>query len=226
MTTQELKQNWMNEFEVVFGEDVETVAVTDFSEMLDAAGTKSFTEGEVFNGTVISIGQDYVMIDIGYKQEGLVSVKEFMNYDGTLKIEVGQEIEVYLEKLESRLGNLVLSKDKAEILKAWDKISEACESGTPLKGTVVAKVKGGLSVDIGVKAFLPGSQIDLRPTRHLDKYIGKTMEFKVIKFNKKRGNIVLSRRAILQEERGKLRSEILGQIQEGMIVKGLSLIHI
>ena len=221
MTTQELKQNWMNEFEVVFGEDVETVEKTEFSEMLDAAGTKSFTEGEVFNGKVISIGQDYVMIDIGYKQEGLVSVKEFMNYDGTLKIEEGQEIEVYLEKLESRLGNLVLSKDKAEILKAWDKISEACESGTPLKGTVVAKVKGGLSVDIGVKAFLPGSQIDLRPTRHLDKYIGKTMEFKVIKFNKKRGNIVLSRRAILQEERGKLRSEILGQIQEGMIVKGI-----
>ena len=221
MTTQELKQNWMNEFEVFFGEDVETVEKTEFSEMLDAAGTKSFTEGEVFNGKVISIGQDYVMIDIGYKQEGLVSVKEFMNYDGTLKIEEGQEIEVYLEKLESRLGNLVLSKDKAEILKAWDKISEACESGTPLKGTVVAKVKGGLSVDIGVKAFLPGSQIDLRPTRHLDKYIGKTMEFKVIKFNKKRGNIVLSRRAILQEERGKLRSEILGQIQEGMIVKGI-----
>ncbi|TNF04429.1 MAG: 30S ribosomal protein S1, partial [Deltaproteobacteria bacterium] len=175
----------------------------------------------VFKGNVVNVGQDYVLIDIGYKQEGLVPVKEFLNYDGTLKIKEGDQIEVYLEKLESHLGNLVLSKDKAEILKAWDKISEACESGTPLQGTVIAKVKGGLSVDIGVKAFLPGSQIDLRPTRYLDKYIGKTMEFKVIKFNKKRGNIVLSRRAILQEERGKMRHEILGQIQEGMIVKGI-----
>ena len=131
------------------------------------------------------------MVDIGYKQEGLIPTREFQHYDGTLKIEEGQDIEVYLDKLESSLGNLVLSKDKAEILKAWDKISEACESGEPLEGTVVAKVKGGLSVDIGVKAFLPGSQIDLRPTRFLDKFIGKRMEFKVIKFNKKRGNIVI-----------------------------------
>lgn len=221
MTTQELKQNWMNGFDVVFGEDVEEKVTTDFSTMLESTEAKNFQEGEVFDGLVIKIGPDYVMVDIGYKQEGLVSVKEFQNYDGTLKIKEGDTIEVYLEKLESHHGNLVLSKDKAEILKAWDKISEACESGTPLQGTVIAKVKGGLSVDIGVKAFLPGSQIDLRPTRYLDKYIGKVMEFKVIKFNKKRGNIVLSRRAILQEERGKLRSEILAQIQEGMIVKGI-----
>jgi small subunit ribosomal protein S1 len=221
MTTQELKQKWMEGFDVVFGEDIETKETTEFSTLLDSTTAKNFQEGEVFMGTVVSIGQDYVMIDIGYKQEGLVSVREFQNYDGSLKIKEGQEIEVYLDKLESSMGNLVLSKDKAEILKAWDKISEACEKGTPLEGTVIAKVKGGLSVDIGVKAFLPGSQIDLRPTRYLDKYIGKKMEFKVIKFNKKRGNIVLSRRAILQEERGKMRQEILDQIQEGMIVKGI-----
>ncbi len=217
----ELKQKWMEGFDVVFGEDVEETTKSAFEEALDTTEVKDFKEGEVFKGAVVNVGQDYVLIDIGYKQEGLVPVKEFLNYDGTLKIKEGDEIEVYLEKLESHLGNLVLSKDKAEILKAWDKISEACESGTPLQGTVIAKVKGGLSVDIGVKAFLPGSQIDLRPTRYLDKYIGKTMEFKVIKFNKKRGNIVLSRRAILQEERGKMRNEILGQIQEGMIVKGI-----
>ncbi|MDD0854089.1 30S ribosomal protein S1 [Halobacteriovorax sp. GB3] len=212
---------WMQDYEVVFGEDVETKEATEFGKLLAEQKEENFTEGEVFKGKVVRIGQDYVMVDIGYKQEGLVHVKEFLNYDGTLKISEGDEIEVYLEKLESRLGNLVLSKDKAEILKAWDKISEACEKGTPVEGTVVAKVKGGLSVDIGVKAFLPGSQIDLRPTRYLDKYIGKKMEFKVIKFNKKRGNIVLSRRAILQEERGKLRGEILSQIQEGMVVKGI-----
>lgn len=217
----DIKQKWMESFEVVFGEDVETTKATEFSELLDSEETRDFTEGEVYDGRVINIGPDYTMVDIGYKQEGLVSTREFLNYDGTLKINEGDTIEVYLDKLESSMGNLVLSKDKAEILKAWDKISEACESGTPLEGTVVAKVKGGLSVDIGVKAFLPGSQIDLRPTRYLDKYIGKRMEFKVIKFNKKRGNIVLSRRAILQEERNKMRGEILEQMQEGMIVKGV-----
>lgn len=217
----EVKQKWMEGFDVVFGEDVEEKRDDEFEQMLAGSTSTTFQEGEVFKGNVIDIGPDYVMIDIGYKQEGLVPVKEFLNFDGTLKINEGDQIEVYLDKLESRMGNLVLSKDKAEILKAWDKISEACEEGTPVTGTVVAKVKGGLSVDIGVKAFLPGSQIDLRPTRHLDKYIGKAMEFKVIKFNKKRGNIVLSRRAILQEERGKMRKEILDQIQEGMIVKGV-----
>ena len=220
-TTKELKQNWMKGYDVVIGEDVETVPSTEFSTLLTQNVAKNFAEGEVFKGRIISIGQDYVTVDIGYKQEGLVSVKEFQNYDGSLKIKANDEIEVYLERLESHMGNLILSKDKAEILKAWDKISLACESGEPLTGTVIAKVKGGLSVDIGVKAFLPGSQIDIRPTRYLDKFIGKTMEFKVIKFNKKRGNIVLSRRAILAEERGKMRGEILSQIEEGMIVKGI-----
>src|SRR3989339_1307486 len=227
MKQQELKQKWMESYDVVYGEvneeaeEANLKADTAFGKLLSKTQDSSFQEGDVFKGRIISVGQDFVMVDIGYKQEGLVSVKEFLNFDGTLKIKEGDKIEVYLEKLESTMGNLVLSKDKAEILKAWDKISEACESGTPLDGTVIAKVKGGLSVDIGVKAFLPGSQIDLRPTRYLDKYIGKKMSFKVIKFNKKRGNIVLSRRAILQEERGKLRGEILDQIQEGMVVKGI-----
>ena len=221
MSIDQAKQKWMEDFEVVFGEDVEEKQQSEFDKVMNGHQGKTFTEGEVYNGKITNVGSDYTMVDIGYKQEGLVSTREFMNYDGTLKVKEGDDIEVYLEKLESSLGNLVLSRDKAEILKAWDKISEACESGTPLEGTVVTKVKGGLSVDIGVKAFLPGSQIDLRPTRYLDKYVGKRMEFKVIKFNKKRGNIVLSRRAILQEERSKLRGKILDQIEEGMVVKGI-----
>jgi small subunit ribosomal protein S1 len=212
---------WAQEFEVVIGDEVVETKATEFDKMLEGTETKTFTEGEVYMGKVISITDDFVTVDIGYKQEGLVFAKEFKNYDGTLKVKLGDEIEVYLERLESNLGNLVLSKDKAEILQAWDKISEACEKGNPVQGTVIAKVKGGLSVDIGVKAFLPGSQVDIRPTKNLDKFIGKTMEFKVIKFNKRRGNIVLSRRAILQEERGKLRDETLGAIQDGMIVKGI-----
>ena len=221
MATMEIPA-WAKEFEVVT-EDSETTTTgnEEFDKLLSEAAGGSFVEGEVYKGKVIAITDDFVTVDIGYKQEGLVFAKEFRNYDGTLKVKLNDEIEVYLERLESHLGNLVLSKDKAEILSAWDKISEACEKGQPVQGTVIAKVKGGLSVDIGVKAFLPGSQIDIRPTKNLDKFIGKTMEFKVIKFNKKRGNIVLSRRAILQEERGKLREDTLGQIQEGMIVKGI-----
>lgn len=212
---------WANEFDVVFGDVNEEAATTEFSKVIGATSTKSFKEGEIFEGSIVGINDEFVTVDIGYKQEGLIFTKEFRNYDGSLKIKVGDSIQVYLEKLESSLGNLVLSKDKAEILKAWDNISEACEQGKAVEGTVLAKVKGGLSVDIGVKAFLPGSQVDIRPTKNLDKYIGKTMDFKVIKFNKKRGNIVLSRRAILTEERGKLRDETLTQIQEGMIVKGI-----
>ena len=212
---------WAKQFDVVTDDAETTTANTEFEKLLSETKGASFSEGEVYKGNVISVTDDYVMVDIGYKQEGLVLAKEFRNYDGTLKVKKGDVIEVYLEKLESHLGNLVLSKDKAEILQAWDKISEACEKGQSVQGTVITKVKGGLSVDIGVKAFLPGSQIDIRPTKNLDKFIGKTMEFKVIKFNKKRGNIVLSRRAILAEERGKLREDTLGQITEGMIVKGI-----
>ena len=221
MTTTTNLPAWAKEFEVEAFTADETQTNPEFEKLISETNVLSFQEGEVYKGKVINITDDFVTVDIGYKQEGLVFAKEFRNYDGTLKVSMNDEIEVYLEKLESHLGNLVLSKDKAEILQAWDKISEACDKGQPVKGTVIAKVKGGLSVDIGVKAFLPGSQIDIRPTKNLDKFIGKTMEFKVIKFNKKRGNIVLSRRAILQEERGKLRDETLGQISEGMIVKGI-----
>jgi small subunit ribosomal protein S1 len=221
MTTKFELPKWANDFEVVFEDIEETKAATEFGTAISNTTSKTFQEGEIFDGNIISINDEFVTVDIGYKQEGLIFTKEFRSYDGSLKIKEGDTIQVYLEKLESSLGNLVLSKDKAEILKAWDNISDACEQGKAVEGTVLAKVKGGLSVDIGVKAFLPGSQVDIRPTKNLDKYIGKTMDFKVIKFNKKRGNIVLSRRAILTEERGKLRDETLTQIQEGMIVKGI-----
>jgi len=212
---------WLKDFEVSSNFD-ETKVETEFSNLVKGSSKYvDFKEGEVYKGTVASVNDEFVTVDIGYKQEGLVYTKEFRNFDGSLKIKVGDTIEVYVDRLESNMGNLVLSKDKAEIIKAWDRISEACEKEQSVQGTVIAKVKGGLSVDIGVKAFLPGSQIDIRAVKNLDKFIGKTMEFKVIKFNKKRGNIVLSRRSILQEERGKLKDETLSQIQEGMIVKGV-----
>ncbi|MCB9091279.1 MAG: 30S ribosomal protein S1 [Halobacteriovoraceae bacterium] len=222
MTQKNNLPNWVNQFELLVSTDEDETKNEEMEALLkDNMQRADFTEGEVFKGTIVGVNDDFVTVDIGYKQEGLVFAKEFRNYDGSMKVALGDEVDVYIEKLESSLGNLVLSKDKAEIIQAWDRISDACEKGSPVQGTVMAKVKGGLSVDIGVKAFLPGSQVDLRAIKNLDKYIGKTMEFKVIKFNKKRGNIVLSRRAILSEERNKLRDETLGQIQEGMIVKGI-----
>jgi small subunit ribosomal protein S1 len=214
--------SWTKDFEVVTTDEVEEVKKNaEFEKLLDSSAVKQFEEGELFNGKVVAISDDFVTVDIGYKQEGLVFAKEFRNYDGTLKVKLGDEIEVYLENLNHHLGNLVLSKTKLKSLKLGIKSLKLVKKVSQLKELLSQKLKVDLSVDIGVKAFLPGSQVDIRPTKNLDKFIGKTMEFKVIKFNKKRGNIVLSRRAILQEERGKLRDETLGQIQEGMIVKGI-----
>jgi small subunit ribosomal protein S1 len=193
-----------------------------FSQMFEESqkGSK-FQEGEVVEGQVVKIENDFVTIDIGYKSEGQVFRSEFLDNQGTLGIEAGDHVLVYIERIEDDEGRLVLSKEKADVLRAWDEISEACEKDELVEGTVVAKVKGGLSVDIGVKAFLPGSQVDIRPTKNLDQYLGKTYKFKIIKFNKKRGNIVLSRRLLLMEERARQKEQTLSKIEEGMVTEGV-----
>jgi small subunit ribosomal protein S1 len=206
--------------------ETETGAIKEngmtFSQLLESSskGAK-FQEGEVVEGHVVSVDSDYITIDIGYKSEGQVYASEFYDNTGKLTIEAGDAVLVYIEKIEDDEGRLILSKEKADVLRAWDEISEACEKDELVEGTVVAKVKGGLSVDIGVKAFLPGSQVDLRPTKNLDQFIGKTFKFKIIKFNKKRGNIVLSRRLLLMEERARLKEQTLSKIEEGMVTKGI-----
>jgi small subunit ribosomal protein S1 len=182
---------------------------------------RDFKVGDIVTGKVVEVQEDYVLVDINYKSEGLIPISEFRVVDGQREIEMGSEVEVYIDRIENENGMVVLSKDKADMARAWTDISRAAESQEVIEGTVIAKVKGGLSVDIGVKAFLPGSQIDLRPVRNIDAYIGKTFKFKVIKFNKKRGNIVLSRRALLEEERESLRSQTLDAMKEGSRVKGL-----
>lgn len=182
---------------------------------------RDFKVGDIVTGTVVEVQEDYVLVDINYKSEGLIPISEFRVVDGARDIKVGSEFEVYIDRIENENGMVVLSKDKADMLRAWNDISRAAENEEVIEGTIIAKVKGGLSVDIGVKAFLPGSQIDLRPVRNIDSFIGKTYKFKVIKFNKKRGNIVLSRRALLEEERESLRSQTLDQMKEGSIVKGI-----
>ncbi len=193
----------------------------NFAELFEASQQQNeIKEGEVVDGTVISIGTDSVTVDIGFKCEGIVPLHEFKDAQGVAHVQVGDVIPVYLERMELENGFMLLSRDKAEIIRAWDEISQACEKDQLVEGTVIAKVKGGLSVDIGVKAFLPGSQIDTKPIKSLDKFLGKKLKFKIIKFNKKRGNIVLSRRAVISHERELQRAETLANIQEGMIATG------
>jgi len=192
-----------------------------FSQLLEESSKgPRFQEGEVVEGTIVKTSKDYVTVDIGYKSEGQINAQEFLDAKGELALTPGEHVLVYIERVEDDEGRLVLSKEKADVLRAWDEISEACEKDELVEGTVVAKVKGGLSVDIGVKAFLPGSQIDIRPTKNLDQYLGKTYKFKIIKFNKKRGNIVLSRRLLMMEERARMKEQTLSQISEGMVVEG------
>jgi small subunit ribosomal protein S1 len=214
----------MDEFSTYMGDDEVTKSLSaeeeNFAELFEASQQQDMKEGEVIDGTIINVGSEYVTVDIGYKSEGLVPTQEFKDAYGVAHVAVGDVVSVYLERMEMENGFMLLSKDKAEIIRAWDEISAACEKDQLVEGTVIAKVKGGLSVDIGVKAFLPGSQIDTKPVKNLDKFLGKRLKFKIIKFNKKRGNIVLSRRAVVAQERELQRAETLSQITEGMIVTG------
>jgi small subunit ribosomal protein S1 len=180
-------------------------------------------EGEIVQGTVVAVQRDNVIIDIGGKSEGMISLSEFNDGSGVITVKTGDRIDVYIESRENDDGLVTLSKEKADKMKVWDEISGACERDELIEGTISQRVKGGLSVTIkgGVKAFLPGSQVDLRPIRNLDKLIGQTYAFKVIKFNKKRGNIVLSRRVLLEKERDEQKTKTLETLEEGKVVRGV-----
>jgi len=193
---------------------------TSFAELF-TKGPESVKEGELAKGKVLAIDDDYVTVDVGFKSEGMIASWEFMEEDGTMLIGVGDEVEVLVEDAEDEEGRVVLSKEKAERLKVWDEISKAYEREESVEGTIVARVKGGLSVDIGVKAFLPGSQVDLRPVRNLDGMIGDRAQFRIIKFNKRRGNIVLSRRALLETERRQMRETTLATLSTDQILDGV-----
>ncbi|HOT10456.1 MAG TPA: 30S ribosomal protein S1, partial [Polyangiaceae bacterium] len=178
-------------------------------------------EGEIVKGRVIQIARDHVVVDIGGKSEGVIPLSEFS--DGSEKaLSPGELVDVFIEARENDDGLVSLSKEKADKMKVWDEISAACERDEIIDGTISQRVKGGLQVTIrgGVKAFLPGSQVDLRPIRNLDKLIGQTHQFKVIKFNKKRGNIVLSRRVLLEKERDEMKAKTLETLSEGQTVIG------
>jgi small subunit ribosomal protein S1 len=188
-------------------------------EAMYAETFKNLQEGSVVEGTILSIAGDGVLVDIGYKSEGVVPREEF-TAEELGKLKPGEKLSVYLEEREDAEGNVILSKEKADRMKIWKDIEEIYQRGDVVEGKVLSRIKGGMIVDIGVKAFLPGSQIDLRPVKDLDQLVGKTFQMKIIKMNHRRGNIVVSRRVLLEESRDKKRQMTLASLQEGQIIDG------
>jgi len=186
----------------------------EFAELFKES-IKRHQDGEVVTGVVARISPEFVFVDVGSKSEGAIPVDEFKDASGQLTVAEGDQVSVVYQRGDR------LSRRKAEALLAWNRIEEAGGEGGIIEGTITAKVKGGLSVDIGLPAFLPASQVDLRPGGNFDRYIGQTFQFRILKMNKKRGNVVLSRRALLEEERDRLREQTLSRLTEGSIVEGV-----
>ena len=182
---------------------------------------KNFTEGEVVKGTVMQVSNGGVVVDVGYKSEGIIQVSEFLDENGEVTVESGDLVDVLLERTEDRKGHIVLSREKAEKMKIWDEVEKAFTERKVVIGRVIERIKGGLAVDIGVRAFLPGSQIDVRPVRNLDAMRGQELRMRVIKVNKKRGNIVLSRKSLLEEENAQKKKQTLETLAAGKVLRGV-----
>jgi small subunit ribosomal protein S1 len=182
---------------------------------------KTIQEGELVSGEIVMIGKEFVLVDIGYKSEGQIRLNEFIDPEGNLTAKVGDKIDVLLEKREDEDGRIILSKEKAAKIKIWDEIKRIYEEDGTIRGQIVSRLKGGMAVDIGLQAFLPGSQIDLKPIKNFDSLIGTRHDFKILKYNKRRSNIVLSRRAILEKDRKSMRETTLQKIEEGSVVIGI-----
>jgi small subunit ribosomal protein S1 len=200
----------------------EDVDPQEFSRMLDIYDNsfRNIAEGEVMKGTVLKVTPSEVIVDIGYKSEGVIGVDEFLDERGEVTVQPGDTVDVLLERTEDRDGYVVLSREKAEKMKIWDEVEKAYAERKVVIGRVIERIKGGLAVDIGVRAFLPGSQIDVRPVRNLDALRGQELRMRVIKVNKKRGNIVLSRKVLLEEENAEKKKHTLHTLAEGKVLKG------
>jgi small subunit ribosomal protein S1 len=195
----------------------------DFSALLDESmGGRDFMEGQVVHGKVVAIEKDIAIIDVGLKTEGRVSLKEFGEEEGRAPIKVGDTVEVFLERVENAMGEAVLSRDKARREEAWTRLEAVYERNEPVMGSIVGRVKGGFTVDLGgASAFLPGSQVDIRPVRDVGPLMGREQPFAILKMDRPRGNIVVSRRAILEEARAEQRTELVSQLQEGEVREGV-----
>jgi small subunit ribosomal protein S1 len=187
-----------------------------FEEMFESS-MQELNVGDVVLGTIVQVTDDHVVVDVGYKSEGVIPLYEFKDEEGKIDIKVGDEVDVLFERRENDSGQIGLSKEKADRQKIWGSLEE----GAVVEGKIVGRIKGGLTVDIGINAFLPGSQVDLRPVRNLEKLLGASFDFKIIKLNKRRGNIVLSRRVLLEEQRESMRSDTLETLSEGQEVEGI-----
>jgi small subunit ribosomal protein S1 len=195
---------------------------TEFARLFEESSKNvSLKEGEVVKGRIIRINRDYVIVDIGFKSEGRIPIEEFRTPTGETRANIGEDIDVFLETIENEDGMMILSKDRADSIRMWDRLEEIEAKDGEVEGKVISKVKGGLSVDVGVRAFLPGSQVDYRPVRSLDKFVGKAFKFKIIKLNKRRGNVVLSRKALLEKERETLKEATLANLAEGQVFDGI-----
>jgi len=191
----------------------------EFADYMKATSTK-LRIGQVLPGTVTTITKDYVSVDIGFKSEGLIPSGQFRDMEGKTLVKPGDVVDVYIIQLESDDGQLLLSREKAEQKKVWDRVEAIFKANETLTGKITHKVKGGLQVDIGIPAFLPGSQVDIRPHRSLDRFINESFDYKVLKITRDKGNIVLSRRAVLLNERDALRGETLKVLSEGVVMEG------
>jgi len=201
----------------LFGDDQELDEGEQSFSALFESSVRELNVGDVVEGTIVQINPDSVVVDVGYKSEGIIPLSELADENGVVTVEVGDKVDVLFEKRENENGLIGLSKEKADRQKIWNGLEE----DAVVEGRVISRIKGGLSVDIGVTAFLPGSQVDLRPVRNLDKLLGETFKFKIIKLNKRRGNIVLSRRVLLEELRESQRKDTLRSLEEGQEVEGV-----
>jgi small subunit ribosomal protein S1 len=191
----------------------------DFESLMEES-LKAPRPGDVLVGRVLLITRASVIIDINYKCEGEVPLAEFLDHEGHPMVKEGDEVDVYFEGTETENGTVMLSHAKAEKFKVWRELDKAFQAETPVEGVVLGKVKGGLKVDIGVPAFLPGSHVDIRPARNLDRYVGQRGRFRILKFNRARGNVVVSRRSVLERERASLKEQTLKVLEEGVILEG------
>jgi small subunit ribosomal protein S1 len=195
----------------------------EYARLLDLydSSFRNIAEGEVVKGTVLKVTPSEVIVDVGYKSEGIIAIDEFVDETGQISVQPGDIVDVLLERTEDREGYVVLSREKAEKMKIWDDVEKAYAEKKVVIGRVIERIKGGLAVDIGVRAFLPGSQIDVRPVRNLDALRGQELRMRVIKVNKKRGNIVLSRKVLLEEENAEKKKHTLDTLAEGKVLRGV-----
>jgi small subunit ribosomal protein S1 len=182
---------------------------------------RHLSEGQIVTGRVIAINPNHVVVDVGYKSEGLIPVAEFIDFEGNLSVEVGDDVEVLLERTEDAEGHVLLSKQKAERMKVWSDIEKSYKAGDIIHGRVIDRIKGGLTVDVGIRAFLPGSLVDIKPVKNLESLRGQELEFKVISMDRRRNNVVLSRKAVLEKEFAAKKAETLTLLEEGVILDGV-----